>query len=550
MRSYLKESFIKKLTTMQSYRILSTLTMLLTLLSFQLAAQSSVGMKLFRFGEIANEKPGVLSDGNHLDVSAFGEDYDENFFATDGIKRLETWFNANKQRCPKIAEGSRIASCVKRPSKIVAIGLNYHKHVQESGAKAPSEPVIFMKSTTALAGPFDNVIIPRNSVKTDYEVELAIIVGRRASHVPEDSAINYIAGFTIINDYSEREWQLERPGAQWDKGKSADTFAPLGPYLVTPAQSGDPNNLSIWLSLNGKRMQEANTSDMIFSVERLLSDVSKFMTLLPGDVIATGTPAGVALGQKPPQYLVAGDVVELGIDNLGSQKQTLISPIQHYLGDAAYIDYQAWVALGVGGLPHTFDGYQTLKKLGKEMRSPFDVENLRKHVGLIGDVSTLNKLPKRKGQRPTIAPYAIPHRQTDQHNDSTIRNTQLKLIESYAGNSKYQLSYKRSFFERHNNALFVKDSIKGNPTVMPITRAEIGHVHPTDGSMHMILSPSDAIIVIESGWGELHGLAGQTFAPGRQLAPGYMMIYAPRTEKELDVSKRILEAAIHYNTHH
>ena len=184
------------------------------------------------------------------------------------------------------------------------------------------------------------------------------------------------------------------------------------------------------------------------------------------------------------------------------------------------------------------------------MRSPFDVENLRKHVGLIGDVSTLNKLPKRKGQRPTIAPYAIPHRQTDQHNDSTIRNTQVKLIESYAGNSKYQLSYKRSFFERHNNALFVKDSIKGNPTVMPITRAEIGHVHPTDGSMHMILSPSDAIIVIESGWGELHGLAGQTFAPGRQLAPGYMMIYAPRTEKELDVSKRILEAAIHYNTHH
>jgi 2,4-diketo-3-deoxy-L-fuconate hydrolase len=532
----------------QPYRIIFTLTMLLTLSSFPSAAQSSAGIKLFRFGEIGNEKPGVLTDGSHLDVSGFGEDFDENFFATDGIARLENWINANNQRCPRVVDGTRFASCIKRPSKIIAIGLNYHKHVQESGAKVPSEPVIFMKSTTALAGPFDNVIIPRNSVKTDYEVELAIIVGKRASHVPEDSAMNYIAGFTIINDYSEREWQLERPGVQWDKGKSADTFAPLGPYLVTAAQSGDPNNLSIWLSLNGKKMQDANTNDMIFSVEKILSDVSKYMTLLPGDVIATGTPAGVALGQKPPQYLKPGDVVELGIDNLGSQKQTLISPIQHYLGDAAYKDYQAWVALGVGGLPHTFDGYQTLKKLGEEMRSPFDVDNLKKQVGTVGDVSTLKTLPKRKGQRPTIAPYAIPHRQTDQHNDTLIRKAQIKLIESFADNPKYQLSYKRSFFERHNNALFVKDSIEGNPTVMPITRAEIGHVHPTDGSMHMILSPSDAIVVIESGWGELHGLAGQTFAPGRQLAPGYMMIYAPRTEKELEVARRILEAAIRYNT--
>lgn len=530
-------------------RINLFLMMLLSLLGVSSAAQSP-SIKLFRFGEIGSEKPGVLTGGIHLDVSAFGEDYDENFFATNGIMRLENWLNANKARCSKIAEGSRIASCIKRPSKIVAIGLNYHKHVQEAGAKVPEEPVIFMKSTTALAGPFDHVIIPRNSVKTDYEAELAIIVGKRATHVSEDSAMKYIAGFTIINDYSEREWQLERPGGQWDKGKSSDTFAPVGPYLVTPAQTGDPNNLSIWLSLNGKKMQEANTSDMIFGVERLLSEVSKYMTLLPGDVIATGTPAGVALGQKPPQYLKAGDVVELGIDNLGFQKQTLISPIQYYLGDAAYKDYQAWVALGAGGLPHTFDGYQTLKKLGAKMRSPFDAENLKKYVGTVGDVSTLKKLPKRKGRRPIIAPFAIPHRQTDQHNDTIVRNAQMKLIESYAGNSKYQLSYKRSFFERHNNALFVKDSIKGNPTLMPITRAEIGHVHPTDGSMHMILSPSDAIVVIGSGWGELHGLAGQVFAPGRQLAPGYMMIYAPRTKKELEVVTRILEAAIQYNSHH
>ncbi len=533
----------------QHYSTTFLFTILIGLCSLQSAGQQSTGIKLFRFGEPDKEKPGVLTaDGSHLDVSAFGEDYNENFFATDGIARLDKWFNSNRSKCPKISDNSRIASCIARPSKIIAIGLNYHKHVQESGAKVPEEPVIFMKSSTALTGPFDDVIIPRNSIKTDYEVELAIIVGKRASYISEDSAMKYIAGFTIINDYSEREWQLERPGAQWDKGKSADTFAPLGPYLVTPAQSGDPNNLSIWLSLNGKKMQEANTSDMIFRVERLLSEVSKFMTLLPGDVIATGTPAGVGLGLKPPQYLKAGDVVELGIENLGSQKQTLVSPIQYYLGDAAYQDYQAWVALGVGGLPHTFDGYQTLKKLGKNMRSPFDVENLRRYVGKVGDVETLKKLPKRKGPRPTIAPFAIPHRQTDQHNDTTIRGIQRKLIESYAADTKYQLAYKRSFFERHNNALFVRDSAAGNPAMMPITRAEIGHVHPTDGSMHMILSPSDAIVVIENGWGELHGLAGQVFAPGRELAPGYMMIYSPRTEKELAVVKQILEAAIRFNS--
>ncbi len=313
----------------QPYQLTFILLIGVTLLNSPSAAQSSGGIKLFRFGDISNERPGVLTAGDHLDVSAFGEDYDENFFATNGIARLESWIKANKSRCPKIADRSRIAPCVKRPSKIVAIGLNYRKHVLESGAKVPEEPVIFMKSSTAIVGPNDNVIIPKNSLKTDYEVELAIIVGKRASHVPEDSAMNYIAGFTIINDYSEREWQLERPGGQWDKGKSADTFAPLGPYLVPTAHAGDPNKLSIWLTLNGKKMQEANTDDMIFGIEKILSDVSKYMTLLPGDVIATGTPAGVALGQKQPRYLKAGDVVELGIDNLGSQKQTLISSMQH-----------------------------------------------------------------------------------------------------------------------------------------------------------------------------------------------------------------------------
>ena len=533
---------------LQKNRIRLLFALLVALTYFQSTAQQTAGIKLFRFGEVGDEKPGILTTaGVHYDVSAFGEDYDEKFFGTNGMARLEKWFKDNESKCPRVSDKSRIASCIARPSKIVAIGLNYHKHVQESGAKIPSEPVIFMKSTTALAGPNDNVIIPRNSTKTDYEVELAIVVGKKASYIPEDSAMSYIAGFTIINDYSEREWQLERPGIQWDKGKSADTFAPLGPYLVRWGQVGNPNNLSISLSLNGKKVQDANTSDLIFRVERLVSEVSKFMTLLPGDVIATGTPSGVGLGMKPPQYLKPGDVVELSIQNLGAQKQTLISPIQYYLGDAAYKDYQAWVALGVGGLPHTFDGYQTLKRLGKNMRNPFDVTNLEMNVGKLGDVKALKRLPKRKGERPTVAPYAIPHRQTNQHNDTTLRNVQREMIENYAADQQGQVSYKRSFFEMHNNALFVKDSASGNPAMMPITRAEIGHMHPTDGSMHMILSPSDAKVVIESGWGELHGLAGQGFAPGRELAPGYMMIYSPRTDKELEITRQIIEAAIKYN---
>lgn len=535
----------------QKIKMCLIFTVLVAITSFQSTAQQTPGIKLFRFGNIGNEKTGIVTtEGIHYDVSAFGEDYDEKFFATNGVSRLEKWFKENESKCAKVSDKSRIASCIARPSKIVAIGFNYHKHVQESGAKIPSEPVIFMKSTTALAGPNDNVIIPRNSTKTDYEVELAIIVGKKASYVSEDSAKNYVAGFTIINDYSEREWQLERPGSQWDKGKSADTFAPVGPYLVPWAQVGNPNNLAISLSLNGKKMQDASTSDLIFRVERLVSEVSKFMTLLPGDLIATGTPAGVGLGQKPPQYLKPGDVVELSIENLGSQKQTLISPIQYYLGDAAYKDYQAWVALGVGGLPHTFDGYQTLKKLGEKMRNPLDVTNLEKHVGKLGDVKTLKRLPKRKDARPTVAPYAIPHRQTNQHNDTTIRNEQRKLIEKFAADQEGQVSFQRSFFERHNNALFVKDSASGNPAMMPITHGEIGHMHPTDGSMHMILSPSDAKVVIESGWGELHGLAGQVFAPGRELAPGYTMIYSPRTEKELEITKQIVAAAIKYNCDH
>lgn len=296
------------------------------LIVYQGYSQSVSSIKLFRYGDTSNEKPGVImANGKRIDVSLFGEDYNEKFFASDGINRLQQWLEKNEKRCKEIPSSARIASCVARPSKIIAIGLNYLAHAQESSTQPPSEPIIFMKASTAMCGPYDNVIIPKTSTKTDYEVELAIIIGKKASNVSVGDALSYVAGYTIINDYSEREWQTERPGGQWDKGKSADTFAPLGPYLVTPAEVGDPNNLAIWLSVNNKKVQEANTRDMVFKVNQLVSDVSKYMTLLPGDVIATGTPSGVGLGMKPPQYLKPGDVVELGIEKLGTQKQVLVS---------------------------------------------------------------------------------------------------------------------------------------------------------------------------------------------------------------------------------
>jgi 2,4-diketo-3-deoxy-L-fuconate hydrolase len=289
-------------------------------------AQNNSSIKLFRFGAVGNEKPGVItSDDRRLDVSSFGEDYSEAFFATDGIARLRKWFEKNKSNCPEVPANIRVASCVARPSKIVAIGLNYAEHVKEGGGPTPKEPVIFMKASSSLCGPFDNVMIPKNSQKTDYEVELAIVIGKKASYITEEEGLNFIAGYTIINDYSEREWQLERPAGQWDKGKSADHFAPLGPYLVTPENIGNPQNLALWLTVNGVAMQKSNTSLMIFSIARLVSEVSQYMTLMPGDVIATGTPSGVGLAQKPPRYLKPGDVVELGIEKLGTQKQTLVS---------------------------------------------------------------------------------------------------------------------------------------------------------------------------------------------------------------------------------
>ncbi len=283
-------------------------------------------MKLFRFGAFEQEKPGVeLADGSKLDVSAFGEDFNEKFFATDGINRLAEWLKANAESAPKLADGFRYGSCVARPSKIVCIGMNYAKHAYESGAtELPKEPIIFFKSTSAVCGPFDNVIIPRGSEKTDWEVELAVVIGKRASYVDEADALNYVAGYAVHNDYSERAYQLEL-GGQWVKGKSNDNFAPIGPYLVPASQVENANNLDLWLSLNGKKIQDSNTSDMIFQIPFIVSYLSQFMSLLPGDVITTGTPAGVGLGMKPNVYLKAGDVVELGIEGLGQQRQEAVA---------------------------------------------------------------------------------------------------------------------------------------------------------------------------------------------------------------------------------
>lgn len=282
-------------------------------------------MKLFRFGPEGSEKPGVqLASGEKIDASAAGlGDYNESFFANDGLAKLAAWVNANAAGAPRVADSARIGSPIARPSKIVCIGLNYAKHAHETGAPIPKEPIIFFKSTTALTGPNDGVVIPKNSVKTDWEVELAVVIGRKASYVPVEKAYEYIAGYTLHNDYSEREWQLERNG-QWAKGKGADTFAPLGPVLVTldDIRPGAEGRLRLWLSLNGKVIQDSNTDDLIFNVPQVVSYLSQFMTLLPGDVISTGTPAGVGLGFKPePVYLKPGDIVELGIDGLGTQRQ-------------------------------------------------------------------------------------------------------------------------------------------------------------------------------------------------------------------------------------
>ena len=282
-------------------------------------------MKLIRFGIAGNEKPGVqLEDGSRIDVSGFGEDYDEHFFGTDGLARLANWLDSNLNNCPKVSDDIRLGPPLTRPSKIVCVGLNYAKHAAESGMAIPKEPVLFFKSTSAIVGPNDDLIIPKGSEKTDWEVELGVVIGKRASYVSEAVAYDHIAGYVLHNDYSERAYQIEKEG-QWCKGKGCDTFAPIGPFIASRDLIPDPNNLSLWLKLNNKMLQNSSTSDFIFNVEQVVSYISQFMTLLPGDIISTGTPSGVGLGFDPPKYLKAGDVVELGIEGLGSSKQSVRS---------------------------------------------------------------------------------------------------------------------------------------------------------------------------------------------------------------------------------
>ncbi|NBA73930.1 fumarylacetoacetate hydrolase family protein [Flectobacillus sp. BAB-3569] len=277
-------------------------------------------MKLIRFGEFGKEKPGVIIEGKRYDASGFGEDYNEQFFENDGLTRLAAWLESNQGTLAEVAEDVRLGSCVARPSKIVCIGLNFADHARETGAAIPQEPIIFFKSTTALSGPNDDIIIPRNSVKTDWEVELAFVIGKKAQYVDESEALDYVAGYCLHNDVSEREFQIER-GGNWSKGKGCDTFAPMGPFLATQDEIEDINNLKMWLTVNGKTFQNSNTDQLIFKIPTLVSYLSQFMTLLPGDIISTGTPPGVGLGFNPPIYLKEGDVVELGIENLGSSKQ-------------------------------------------------------------------------------------------------------------------------------------------------------------------------------------------------------------------------------------
>jgi 2-keto-4-pentenoate hydratase/2-oxohepta-3-ene-1,7-dioic acid hydratase in catechol pathway len=282
-------------------------------------------MKLIRFGAIGQEKPGVqLKDGKKIDVSAFGQDYTEAFFGGEGLEGLKTWLEENASRCPTIGNEMRLGAPLVRPSKIVCVGLNYAQHAAESGMGVPKEPVLFFKATSAIVGPNDELIIPKGSEKTDWEVELAVVIGKKASYVSEENALDHVAGYVLHNDYSEREFQLEKEG-QWVKGKSCDTFAPIGPFIATKEEIKDPNNLNLWLKLNGVTVQNSSTSDFIFNIQEVVSYISQFMTLLPGDIISTGTPFGVGLGFKPPKYLKAGDVVELGIDGLGTSKQKCIN---------------------------------------------------------------------------------------------------------------------------------------------------------------------------------------------------------------------------------
>ena len=282
-------------------------------------------MKLFRFGPVGREKPGLLVDGvGRVDVSAFAEDYDEAFFGSDGPARLARFYAEQPGRCPHVSADVRIGPAIARPSKIVCVGLNYRDHALETGAPIPTEPVLFMKASSAICGPYDDLLLPRGSRKTDWEVELGVVIGKPARYVDEAAALEHVAGFVLLNDYSERAFQKER-GGQFTKGKSADTFAPVGPFVVTK-DALDASDLRLWLNVNGAPCQDSRTSALLFSVPQLIAYISSFMTLLPGDLLSTGTPAGVGAGRNPPSFLEAGDIVEFGIDGLGEARQVVIAP--------------------------------------------------------------------------------------------------------------------------------------------------------------------------------------------------------------------------------
>lgn len=283
-------------------------------------------MKLIRFGKQGEEKPGILlSNDEKIDVSSFVNDYDEKFFGSGGLVSLKNWLNENESSAPRLDDSIRLGSPTARPSKIICIGLNFKDHAAESGLGAvPEEPLIFGKATSAICGPYDNIVIPRGSEQTDWEVELGVVIGKKTSYVDQDQALDHVGGYVLHNDVSERAFQKDR-GGQWIKGKSADTFAPMGPFMATPDEIDNINDMRMWLNVNGENMQDGNTSNLIFSVDHVISYLSQFMTLLPGDFISTGTPAGVGMGMNPEKYLKAGDVVELGIDGLGSSKQTVVA---------------------------------------------------------------------------------------------------------------------------------------------------------------------------------------------------------------------------------
>jgi 2,4-didehydro-3-deoxy-L-rhamnonate hydrolase len=282
-------------------------------------------MKLIRFGSSGAERPGVvLEDGTRLDASAAVADYDEAFFAADGLRTIREWLDRHAAAAPRVAADVRLGPPVRRPSKIVCIGLNYRDHATETGLGVPKEPLMFMKAPSSLAGPNDDVIIPPGGTKLDWEVELAVVIAKEARHVEPERALDCVAGYAVFNDYSERTFQFDR-GGQFVKGKSADSFAPLGPILVTRDEMPDTGHLGIWLRVNGEARQKSTTANMLVDVAGLVSYVSQFMTLVPGDILSTGTPAGVGLGMKPELYLKAGDEVVAGIDGLGEQRQRVVA---------------------------------------------------------------------------------------------------------------------------------------------------------------------------------------------------------------------------------